>query len=351
MVWTLRLSAATGSPRLGVLTTAGISPLGVESLPAYLASRGLDLPPDAEIEELAGGVSSTVLAVAAPGRDLVVKRALATLKVAEVWEVSPERTVIEGRALRLAGEIAPDWTPPVVDLDEDTFTLTMGRAPTDWVAWKQPLLVGEARPDVASRLGRHLAGWHAAAEPERLAELGFNDAELFRRLRVDPFYTFAAQRNPEVAAEIDATAERMLATRTALVHGDFSPKNVLVGSGLWVLDFEVAHVGDPSFDLAFMLCHLALKAIHRPQASADIGLAADAFLSGYLSAADGPLDGEHLQRQLGCLLLARVDGKSPVEYLDDTGRGQTRALAHAVLREPDPDRGAFWHRLDHTIRE
>jgi aminoglycoside phosphotransferase (APT) family kinase protein len=317
--------------------------LDVACLPAYLASRGLPVPADAKIEELGGGVSSAAFAVAASGRSVVVKRALATLKVAERWEASPERTLVEGRALRLAGELAPDWTPTVVDLDEDSFTLTMERAPVDWVPWKQQLLAGNRRSEVGRRLGGYLAVWHAATV--EAAPLGLAERETFRRLRVDPFYVAAAERNPEVAAEVEATLERMLATQTALVHGNFSPKNVLVGDrsssrpadlGVWVLDFEVAHVGDPSFD--------------QPAGSVDLASVADAFLEGYVGVGGASVDGRHLHRQVACLLLARVDGKSPVEYLDDAGRRRTRALAHAVLREPARSLGSFWRRLDDTAR-
>jgi len=320
----------------------------------YLRGRGVDLPGFPRVTDLSdGGVSSIVLAVTGNGSGgdgLVVKQSRPELAVAEHWAAPRERTITEGRALALASLLAPDWSPALVDLDEETITLTMRHAPAGWTTWKAHLLAGDPRPEVASRLGRRLAAWHAAPATHPDAMAAFDQLAAFEELRVAPYYRVAGERNPALADRVAAVRERMLATRTALVHGDFSPKNVLVGAeGSWLVDFEVAHLGDPTFDLGFLVNHLALKAINRPRVAPGYRLAADAFLNAYATSATEELAAaaasRHLFEQVGCLMLARVDGKSPVEYLDAAGRDHARAVATSLLVDPVDDIAALWRRL------
>jgi 5-methylthioribose kinase len=155
------------------------------------------------------------------------------------------------------------------------------------------------------------------------------------------------RRRPELAEPVGEVVEQMLATTSCLVHGDFSPKNVLVGpeASLWVLDFEVAHVGDPAFDLGFMLNHLLLKSIHRPADAERYYGCARAFLTAY---ADG-LPGEllpplpYLLAHVGCLALARVDGKSPAEYLTDGEREIARRVGEELLTSPPASLEGVWY--------
>jgi 5-methylthioribose kinase len=333
--------------------TAEPPELDATNVVAYLRARGLDIAAGARVTDLSdAGVSSLVFAVAGPAADdlaVVVKRARGELAVAELWTAPRERTRTEGHALELASRIAADWSPPLLDLDEDTLTLTMGHSPAGWETWKQRLLSGDPRPEVASRLGRLLAAWHGAVRthPEEMGR--FEQSDAFEELRVAPYYRVAAERNPDVRPLVEAVCERMLAIRGALVHGDLSPKNVLVGDGSWLIDFEVAHVGDPAFDLAFLLNHLALKSIHLPWMAQGFRVAADAFLLAYRSAADEVLaevaSSRHLFEQLGCLMLARVDGKSPAEYLDQPARDRARAVARSLLLDPAADIASVWRRL------
>ena len=274
--------------------------------------------------ELRGGVSSSVFLTERDGTRVVVKRALERFKVADEWLVPRERVLAEAEALELMGRLAPGSVPRVLDLDPATFTLTMEAAPEDWRPWKALLLEGEADPAVATRLGELLAVVHSVD-----ADLG--SAESFEAQRVDPYLRTTQRRHPSLADRIGTYIERLLATRQALVHGDYSPKNVLVGDdGLWVIDWEVVHRGDPAFDLAFLLNHLALKAIHRPAARVGYEACSQAFLDAY-GAVDDP---RYVFGLVGCLMLARVDGKSPAEYL--TGRERELARSHGIALLSDP---------------
>ena len=110
-----------------------------------------------------------------------------------------------------------------------------------------------------------------------------------------------------------------------LTLGDFCPKNSFVyGDRMLALDFEVAHWGDPGFDVAFCLNHLLLKALRFREWSPSYVAAARGFWSSYAVVAPGVDETElAAARELGVLMLARIDGKSPVEYITDEA---TKAL-------------------------
>ncbi|MCK9878869.1 aminoglycoside phosphotransferase family protein [Frankia sp. Ag45/Mut15] len=328
--------------------------LDTGALARHLVSRGLAASPlDVEVRELAGGVSNDVVAVRAPGLDAVVKRALGRLRVAEEWLADPARIDTEGRALRLAGRLVPGAVPAVLDLADGY--LVIERAPDPWRTWKQDLLAGTAQVTVADQLGRALGRWQTATARAADVAAGFEDVTAFDQLRVDPFHRTVARRHPDLAGPIHQTIESMAADRRCLVHGDYTPKNVLVGpaaTGLWVIDWEVAHFGDPTFDPAWTVGHLLLKSIHRPASASAYAAAARAFLAGLdaerlngVAHGGVPLDAAQLIRQTGCLLLARVDGKSPAEYLTAAGRARTRALGRGMLVDPPATLTDTWERL------
>jgi aminoglycoside phosphotransferase (APT) family kinase protein len=308
----------------------------------HLLARGLLVgAADVIVDPLPGGVSSDIVAVSGPGVELVVKRALPRLRVAQEWLADDERIVREARALELAARLVPGAVPAVLDLDEETRTLVLERAPAGWRNWRDDLLEGRIDEAVADALGGALARWHGGTAASPPAELA--DARVFVQLRLDPFYRAVASRHPELAEVIGATADALLQTRTCLVHGDFSPKNVLHGDArLWVLDWEAAHVGDPRFDIAHLLAHLVLKAVHRPADASRYRSAAESFLRAYGRSTD---DGDGLVANLGCLLLARVDGKSPAPYLTDDEQARVRALAIRLLSEPPAEALDIWDAL------
>ena len=326
---------------------------------AYLAGRGVTTPAaaaSATASTLGGGVSNIVICVTGdgvPGGALVVKQSLPQLRVAQEWRADRSRIHREWASIRyLAGILPPGSVPQVVDQDDGNFCYVMTAAPAGGVNWKEALLAGDIDTAVAGKVGRLLGEMHRATAikdkdrdgaegdiPEVL--LPFADQRSFVQLRIDPYHRATAAAHPDLADAINSAADRMLGRPLALVHGDYSPKNVIVsGAGsaaaVMLLDFEVAHLGHPVFDLAFMLNHLTLKALHRPEVAAQYNRAAAAFWSEY-AAADTPAvlaDGMEPDtvRQMGALLLARVDGKSPVEYITaEADKARVRSLARAIL--------------------
>ena len=271
-------------------------PDNTAALIEYLAERGhlrSACGPQARLTTLTGGVSAETVLIEADQERLVLKRALGRLLVAGEWHAKPERAMTEAAAISALHAITPAHVPRLLDADSKQNTLVMEAAPADWVNWKT-VLMGQA-PDpsagiaaTAGALGRVLGTWHSRTWGDPAIAGRFADAEAFEQLRISPFYRVVAARHPAVAARVVDCVAHLETTRDCLVHGDYSPKNVLVGpDGLMVLDFEVAHTGAAVFDVAFMQSHLVLKALHRPASAAAIAAAAEAFRTGYEAAAVG----------------------------------------------------------------
>lgn len=337
--------------------TGGVTPdalLDESTVVGYLAGRGLVDAATATAEALGGGVSNVTLAVTDGATRLVLKQSLPRLRVADEWWAPRERIAAEADALRLAARISPGSVPEVVDVDPAAFTMVLVSAPRGWTDWKAKLLAGDVDPGVAARLGELLARLHSATAGDPDVEARFGDVRAFVDLRVDAYHRTVAQRAPEHSAAVLDLVDEMLARRICLVHGDYSPKNVLVGPGgrEWLIDFEVAHVGDPAFDLGFLLTHLLLKSLHLPSLATAYDQCLDAFMRHYETALEPALTTPwpYLSRHLGCLLLARVRGKSPAEYLTEDDRERAWRLGETMLHTPVQDAGEVTHRRDEVRR-
>lgn len=292
----------------------------------------------ATFEPLAGGVSSDIRLVTLQDRRFCIKRALARLKVAAVWEVPVSRSASEAAWLRVANVFQPGLAPKVIGEDREMGFFAMEYLePASNPVWKAKLLAGLPDAAFAGMLGERFGALHsAAAGDSRLAAEFANDA-LFEAIRLEPYLRATALAHPDLADRLDALADRTAATRLTLVHGDLSPKNILVGhGGPVVIDAECAWYGDPAFDIAFCLNHLLIKSVHVPAARAGMLASFDAFAESYLDKVDWEARADLEEREatlLPGLLLARMDGKSPVEYLDDDDRRTLRQAARRLLFE------------------
>ena len=293
---------------------------------------------------LAGGVSSDIWRVDLPGSSLCVKRALPRLKVAADWQAPVSRNAYEWAWLRFAAQQRPHNVPEPLAHDPAAGVFAMRFLdPADHPVWKTQLLAGTVDPAVAAQVGSVLAALHQASAGRDDLERAFDSGPNFHALRLEPYLIASAERHAELAPALRALVERTASTRVALVHGDISPKNILVGPrGPVLLDAECAWYGDPAFDVAFCLNHLLLKGLVLPARREALRAAYDAFVAAYFEGAafePRPALEARAATLLPGLLLARIDGKSPVEYLLERPREQAlaRDVARGLLTAP-PER-------------
>lgn len=296
------------------------------------------LTADAVLTPLTGGVSCEVWRVSpdhvtprvreANAHGLVVKAPLATLRTPALWQADVSRGFAESAALAWYGMRTPDAVPQVVWRHPSAPVLVVEAAPEGWDEWRRQMLDSNANsPDVSaerlarigSHLGSTLATWHRESrDTSGLPEVLLTGDRL-RTLRTDPFHRATADEVPEIGTELRALADELESARTCLVHGDFSPKNVLISPsdapfGAWMLDAEVAHVGDPALDVAYLSTHLACKGVARPEFATSLDAARRAFEDAYRQGSD-LVTVDRWDRHTGAILAARVRGVSRVTYL------------------------------------
>lgn len=312
------------------------------SLNEFLYVHGLAKPDEScEWHELTGGVSSEIWRVDLPGRSICIKRALSKLKVGTDWQAPVSRNIYEWRWLCFVAERLPQAVPRPLAHDEQAGVLAMSFLPADrYPLWKTQLLGGAVVPAVAARVGETLAKLHQASAKQTDLAREFDSLENFHALRLEPYLLATAAIHPDLADRLRMLAERTAGTALALVHGDVSPKNLLIGpNGPVFLDAECAWYGDPAFDLAFCLNHLLLKCLvlHRcaPALTQSFSLFVESYFEQVTFEARPSLEARAADL-LPALMLARIDGRSPVEYLvGKTAEQQfVRRFSRALLESP-----------------
>jgi aminoglycoside phosphotransferase (APT) family kinase protein len=289
---------------------------------------------------LAGGVSSDIYRADLPSGVVCVKRALPQLKVAAQWEVPVDRNRFEVAWMRVAGGVVPGAVPAILGEDPEAGAFAMDWLPPErFPVWKSLLASGRATTAQAAQVGNVLGRIHAATADRSDLAARFPTDALFHALRLDPYLVTAAAAHPDLAARLMALVTVTAQTRRVLVHGDFSPKNILIGpDGPVLLDAECAWYGDPAFDLAFVVNHLLLKGVWQPQWRSEYRAMIGALIAAYRARVAwepwSTLEARTAALLPG-LMLARIDGKSPVEYLTDAAtRDAVRQFARSRLAEP-----------------
>ncbi len=314
-----------------------------DDLLAWLRRTGRIGPDESPaVTVLAGGVSNrTVLVERASGEGWVLKQALGKLRVAVDWFSPPERVHREALGLRWLADLAPPGsTTPLLFEDHDEHLIAMAAVPQPHTNWKTMLLAGDLQPDQVGQFANLIGTVHRRAWERRdEIEPVFRDRSYFESLRLEPYWAYTAERVPAARPFLLRLIEDIRARPLTLVHGDYSPKNVLVHDGrLVLLDHEVIHWGDPAFDLGFGHTHLLAKAIHvagRRTEFADASRRHWRVYHGVIGDVPwrGDLEARAVRATLGCLL-ARVDGRSPLEYQSEPDREQQRTAAIALMADP-----------------
>jgi aminoglycoside phosphotransferase (APT) family kinase protein len=291
------------------------------------------------IQPLTGGVSSEIYLITSRRGHMCAKRALPRLRVAAHWEAPVERNRYEREWMQVAVGIVPGAVPDVFAYNDAGLLVMSYLEPETHRLWKSMLRDGEADPADAAAVAKVLGSIHAATADDPGIAARFPTAPLFAALRLEPYFGATARAHPDHAGRLDELRRRTAATRRTLIHGDVSPKNILIGpSSPVLLDAECATFGDPAFDVAFCANHLLLKTLWNRAAANALLECLAALLSTYSSLVTWEDPGAAQQRTaalLPGLLLARVDGMSPVEYLGEGDRALVRRVARSLLAEGD----------------
>ena len=302
----------------------------------YLIDRGI-IRGDEKVTYCKGGVSCIAVLIEDGDRTLLVKQGRAKLAVKEEWLSDPARMAVEARANEFYNKFIPESAPAVLSYDPENYIMVREAAPADARMWKQDLMEGILDFEVAKKTMSALAAVEngTADNPEIAAQ--FNDYTVFDQLRISPYIQFLCGKYPELKERGDALIDRLLHTNRVVVHADYSPKNIMVmkDRSICILDYEIAHYGDPAFDVAFFTNHIILKSAHFRNRS-------DAFLNMLVEMTDTFfseitfMDPKELEAScmeiLGFMMLARIDGKSPVEYITcDKTKQLVRDMALRLL--------------------
>lgn len=312
-----------------------------QALAGYLRATGRIAPGEnPSIRVLAGGVSNrTVLVERASGESWVIKQALPKLRVAVDWFCPPDRAAREALGTRWLNTIAPDSTSRLVFEDAANYLFAMEAVPQPHENWKAMLLSGRVERDHARQFGALLAAIHRRGyELREHLPPQFADRSYFEALRLEPYYAYTATQIPSAAGFLNELIRRPLERQLTVVHGDYSPKNILVHDGrLILLDHEVIHLGDPAFDIGFSMTHLISKARHLSECRDALIDAALIYWQTYSEAMSrtGIVDEcACVAHILGCML-ARVAGRSPLEYLSSEEKcRQTNAVLTSIVKPP-----------------
>lgn len=302
---------------------------------SVLLSKDLISKNNIEFRPLKGGVSSDIYMITDGYNRYVVKKALPRLKVRDKWFADTSRNLTEYKFILYLKSILPEAVPNVLYYDADHQFFVMEYLDNSFQNWKQKLLSGNWLKMDAKKAAQVISAIHSISGNDENLKNDFDTTEAFRSLRIEPYLITTGDRHPDFKNEFYIEAERLLQTREVLIHGDYSPKNIMISPERFVLlDHEVAWYGDPAFDIAFLLNHLYLKMLYQRNRILRLPDLSIVFWNEYLENTETEPDLEFEKRVgklLLMLMLARVDGKSPVEYLKDRDKKFIRSFAYENL--------------------
>ncbi len=314
----------------------------IESLVPYLRDRNvLDPHGNCSIQILRGGVSNKAVILSRDqGEDIVIKQGLHKLRVDKTWYCDPKRLKVEYTAMQwLFNVLEKGSIPKPLFWDDSLNILGMKAIPHPHQNLKSLLLNEEIDLTLIEKMGSNLAKIHVAGRQSEEARQTFTNKSYFKDLRIEPYYVSTSEEIPALSVFFNNLAEETLQLHETIVHGDYSPKNMLVRNGrLVLLDHEVTHCGDPMFDVGFALCHLLSKANHLPNSKDKLIEAAQVFWKTYeqncgTNSLRPNSNVRAVKHTIACLI-ARIKGKSPLEYL--TGHEKERQL-HCTVDLIDND--------------
>ncbi len=292
-----------------------------------------------DCRKITDGVSSDIWYVNSDEIEFCVKRALSKLAVKEDWFASIERNNFEANYFNVCKKVLPTSFPKILGHDEKKYILAMEWFnENNYILWKKKLLKKEISFSDAENIAYILAKIHSSFFNKKEYEKKFLNDKTFFDIRIEPYIIFSSKSYPEYKSKFLDAANSLKINKSTLIHGDFSPKNILIGKkSPVILDAETACWGDGIFDLAFCCNHLILKSILNRDKNKTYIMALDKFINKYLTNLEIDKKNDFVIRFLNLipiLMLARVDGKSPVEYFNKSQKEHVRFIGKALLENP-----------------
>ncbi|WP_018305306.1 phosphotransferase [Desulfitobacterium hafniense] len=304
----------------------------------YLLKNGLIEGKNYSVRYFNNGVSATVAMIENDKKSIIAKQALAKLNVAADWACDQSRMLVEQKALTTYSKIIKEYVPAPIFYDEENYIMVREAAPRSSSMWKEQLLKGVLDFSVAEKAAQALSAIHNRTAGDQQVAEEFKEIKFFYDLRIEPYIETVVKVHPQLKEHADRIVDRLMNQKIALVHGDYSPKNILVDQDrLYVLDLEVSHYGNPAFDLAFFTNHFVLKAVKNSRWYNAYLTMLDFIAQSYLKAIEfaDAKEFEHEAVQiLAYHMLARIDGKSPAEYITDSlDKDIVRAVAFKIIEQ------------------
>ncbi len=325
-----------------------VSKLNQQEIIAALQNASLDLADDISVSPLTGGVSSDIWLIADSEKTYVLKMALARLKVDALWEADVKRNIAEQEFIEFLSVISPSSVPKIYLQNREPPYFVMEYVGEPFENWKSQMLAGTFSVSSTVNAAKLLATIHKHSWGKAELKTKFDHMPSFFQLRIEPYLLATGKNHPALQTVFFNEARRLEQIQLCLVHGDFSPKNILVtDERLVLLDHEVACAADPAFDMAFFINHLMLKSLLFPQNpdAMDLPLIAWTTYFEHLGKYGKGELAERTSKLWLMLFLARVDGKSPVEYLEDRHKHFIRAFVHQHLTADGADDFQHLHQV------
>ena len=300
----------------------------------------LEEPAEANFSILTGGVASEIWKVETRKKSYCVKRALPKLNVEADWYAPIERNSFEVAWCRFVEKNLPGSAPHIFFHDEKNMLCCMEFLdPIHYSLWKNELRDGRGDPSQAKNVGQKLGRIHALSSDNKSIQSEFPRQDIFYAIRLEPYLEATASKHPHLKEALFSLSKRTSNTRPVMIHGDTSPKNIMIGpNGPVFIDAECACMGDPAFDLAFCLKHFLLKCLWVPRESEKFLNCFEVMAKSYLSEVSWEQPDAVEARTaslLPGLFLGRIDGKSPIEYISkESEKNKVRRCATEFLLRP-----------------
>ena len=327
-------------------------------LPIYEAACtfGLLIPKiKFESIKITEGVSSDIWYVKTEtGFEFCIKRALKKLTVKEDWYAPISRSNFEASYFKACHNVNPRSFPKILGHDKKNYILAMEWfKPKKYILWKKQLLDVAFDIKDGVSISDILNKKHSYFNNKFNFKKEFENDKTFYDIRIEPYIIFTSKSYPEHKNYFIDAAKSLVSNKKTLIHGDFSPKNILIGPDFPViLDAETACWGDPIFDLAFCNNHIILKSILNSTNKKKYMLLSKEFIENYINKINWEDKNSFIDRffkLVPLLILARLDGKSPIEYFQDKHVKKARTLSLKVLNNKIENINSFFSTWENYV--